>query len=213
MNLLKESKIKQFFPKHTVNAVGKFLILINCIIQCRTVCLYKCRDKIPAVIKGKEQLKPSSNYMLLLRFFRIKHIGEFIEGIGKLLLSIAEIESPYLIIDRTNWKIGKKNVNLLTIGGLCKHVFLPLQWLQLDKEGSSNVEERKNLLNSLIDLFAWAGKQTKGLILLADREFIGTRWFEYLLSKDISFVIRMKEKTYADLSTVTGKKNFAQVLM
>jgi len=211
--LTQSDKIKQFFPRHNINAVGKFLLLINIIIQSRTVCLYKCRDKIPAMMNQKDQIKPGSNYMLLIRFFKIKRIEEFIEGVCQLLISIAQVEQNYLIIDRTNWKIGVKNVNLLTIGGLWQNAFLPLQWLQLDKRGNSNVEDRKKLLDKIIGLFEWAGKTVKGLILLADREFIGTQWLEYLLSKEISFVIRLRENMYGELATITGKKNFAQVLM
>jgi len=214
MKLLTQSdKIKQFFPMHTINAVRKFLLLINCIIQSRTVCLYKCRDKMPAIRGSNDQVKPGSNYMRLIRFFKIKFIEEFIEGICQLLISMAQMEKDYLIIDRTNWKIGMKNVNLLTIGGLWENTFLPLQWLQLDKKGNSNVEDRKKLVDKLVGLFEGAGKKVKGFILLADREFIGTLGLEYLLSKEISFVIRLRENMYGELATATGKKNFAQVLM
>lgn len=206
MKLLTSSdKIKQFFPRHNINAVGKFLLLINCIIQSRTVCLYKCRDKIYTIRPGNE-VKPGSNYMVLIRFFKIKFIEEFVDGISQLLISISQIDQNYLIIDRTNWKIGVKNVNLLTIGGLWNNTFLPLQWLQLDKRGNSNVEDRKKLTEKLIGLFEWADKTVKGLILLADREFIGTQWLEYLLSKNISFVIRLRENMYGELATVNGKK-------
>jgi hypothetical protein len=214
MNLLTNSdKIKQYFPKHSTNAVEKLLLLINCIIQSRTVCLYKCRDKMAAMRTPAKQVKAGSNYMRLIRFFKIKFMEEFIEGICQLLIHTAQIEKEYLILDRSNWKIGTKNVNLLTIGGLWQHAFLPLQWLQLDKRGNSNTADRKKLLDHLIRLFEWAGKTVKGLILLADREFIGSAWLEYLVAKEISFVIRLRENMYGELTTATGKKNFAQVLM
>src|SRR5437879_5057463 len=80
--LTSTSKIKQFFPMHGINAVGKFILLINCIIQSRTVCLYKCRDKIPAIRGSNNEVKPGSNYMRLIRFFKIKFIEEFVEGIS-----------------------------------------------------------------------------------------------------------------------------------
>jgi len=213
MKLLTQSKIKQFFPNHSSNAVEKLLLLINCIIQCRTLCLYKCRDKVGAINSTKAKVKPESNYMLLIRFFKIKLLEEFLEGISHLLLSIAQIDQNYLIMDRTNWKIGIKHVNLLTIGGLSNGSFIPLQWLQLGRAGNSNLENRKKLIDKLIGLFQWAGKSVKGLILLADREFLGNRWLEYLVSKEISFVIRLRQNMYGELATVAGKKNFAQVLM
>lgn len=41
---------------------------------------------------------------------------------------------------------------------------------------------------------------------MADIEFIGQTWFEYLLSKDFSFVIRLREKMNFYLQTVAVKK-------
>lgn len=213
MKILTQSKIKRFFPNHSTNAVDKFILLINCIIQCRTLCLYKCRDKVGVLNSSKAKVKPESNYMTLIRFFKIRFLEQFLEGIGHLLISIAQVEQNYLIMDRTNWKIGIKHVNLLAIGGLWNGSFIPLQWLQLGRAGNSNLDDRKKVIDKLIDLFQWAGKSVKGLILLADREFVGNRWLEYLVSKEISFVIRLRRNMYGELATVAGKKNFAQILM
>lgn len=48
------------------------------------------------------------------------------------------------------------------------------------------------LIDQVVDLFPWAGKSIKGLILLADGEFIGNQLLEYLFSKEISFVISLR---------------------
>ena len=204
--LTDRDKIIRFFPNHTRKMVMNFLLIINCIVQSRTVCLYKCRDKVSTVNGKKRKNKANSDYVRLIRFFKMERLVEFIGGINKLLVSIVEIELPYLIMDRTNWKIGGKNVNLFTIGGLLSNTFLPLYWLQLNKRGNSNFEERKNLMEHFITLLKWAGKSIEGMILLADREFIGDKWFEYLLSLKISFVIRLRENMYGELATITGKK-------
>lgn len=73
----------------------------------------------------------------------MKNIELFILGIQNLLTSISKIDSTYIIVDRTNWKRGIKNINLLTIGGLSSGIFLPLCWTQLDKQGNSNFDDRK----------------------------------------------------------------------
>lgn len=211
--LTEPDKIKRFFPMHTNKMVNNFLLILHCIIQSRTVCLYKCRDKVSLARGHKSSVKAGSDYTRLIRFFKMKMSVEFITGIRQMLLSLVQLEHPYLIMDRSNWKIGSKNVNLLTIGGLLSGVFMPLHWLQLNKRGNSNFAERKKLMEYFIGLLEWAGKPTEGLVLLADREFIGDKWFEYLISRRISFVIRLREKMYFDLSTITGKKNFAQVPM
>jgi hypothetical protein len=87
---------------------------------------------------GKSIAGTESNYKRLLRFYGMKGIEVFCEGIFMLILSLLKINSPYLIMDRTNWKIGKKNVNIPALGVLISGVFIPLCWRQLDKRGNSN---------------------------------------------------------------------------
>lgn len=214
MNTFTEmDKIKIFFPHHTKKMVKNFLLIIGCIVQCRTVCLYKCRDKVKEVEGRKQKVKAESDYTRLIRFFKMDMIIEFITGIRQMLLSITCFNEQYLIMDRSNWKIGSKNVNLLTIGGLLENVFMPFYWIQLNKRGNSNTEERKRIIALSIGLLKWADKFIEGLILLADREFIGSDWLAYLCSQRISFVIRLRENMYGELSTKKGKKNFIKVAM
>ena len=191
-------------------------MIVECIMIGRTVCLYKCRDKVPQLVNSKKKAVKGKNksetanenacYRRLIRFFKMKEIDDFIEGIRLLMMSITEMDLTYLIIDRSNWKRGKKNINLLTIGTLMTNIFIPFYWIQLDKRGNSNFEDRKSLINQFAGLARKAGKSIKGSIVLADREFIGRLWFEFLLSKELSFVIRLKEKMYFDLQTCAGKK-------
>jgi len=181
---------------------------MTCILQSRTVCLYKCRDKVNS---GKK-ININTGYVRLIRFFKMKHIEDFITGIRSLMMAVTEIDLEYLIVDRTNWKRGVKNFNLLTIGNLMKNVFMPIYWIQLNKRGNSNTGDRKALIERLSTLVEKAGRTIKGSILLADREFIGQLWFEYLLSKRLSFVIRLREKMYFELQTYEGKKNFIKVV-
>ncbi len=130
-----------------------------------------------------------------------------------MMVAVTEFDLKYLIVDRTNWKRGTKNFNLLTIGNLMQNIFMPLYWIQLNKRGNSNTEDRKTLIEGLSDLIEKSGKIIRGSILLADREFIGQLWFEYLLSKQLSFVIRLREKMYFELQTYEGKKtSFVKVV-
>jgi len=210
MNLL-ANKVKRFFPEHTMPCIKNFILLMETIVQSRTVCLYKCRDKV-GQINTSHTAQVNSSYMRLIRFFKMKHVEKFITGIRSLMLSISEADLTYLIVDRSNWKRGKKNFNLLTIGNLLSNVFAPLYWIQLNKRGNSNTADRKALIEGLIELLDKFGKTIEGSILLADREFIGATWFEYLSGKNISFVIRLREKMYFELQTHTGKKNFIKVV-
>lgn len=182
---------------------------MNSIIQCRTVNLYKCRDK---VFNKKEKQSLTNAYVRLVRFFKMKHIEEFILGIRSMIMDMTEIDLTYLVMDRSNWKRGTKNINILTIGNLMQNTFLPLHWKQLNKRGNSNLDDRRALIAGLAEGLGKYGKSISGSILLADREFIGQQWFEFLLTMKISFVIRLREKMYFELQTVTGKKNFVKVV-
>jgi len=93
-----------------------------------------------------------------------------------------------LVLDRTNWKFGTKNINILMLGVSYKNVAFPLMFKMLDKRGNSHTAERIELIKNYI---AWFGKDTINC-LLADREFIGEKWLEYLNQEKISYHIRIR---------------------
>jgi len=92
-------------------------------------------------------------------------------------------------MDRTNWKLGKLNINILVIGIVHKGVAFPIVWVSLSKQGNSNTAERIDLMQRFIDIFSIE----KIKYLTADREFIGHQWFAYLLENLIHFRIRIRE--------------------
>ena len=134
----------------------------------------------------------------------MKKIDDFCSGIFMLLVSLVELTGVHLILDRTNWKVGDKNINILTLGLLHNDCFIPLCWQQMSKRGNSNFSERENLMNRFIGLWQKAGKSIANMVLVADREFIGPDWYNYLSDKKLSFVFRLKENMCFDL--VKGKK-------
>lgn len=69
----------------------------------------------------------------------------------------------------------------------------------LDRAGNSGAKERIALVERFIATF---GKARIGL-LLGDREFIGAEWLNYLIERDIPFVIRMRAGLRA--TTVEGR--------
>jgi len=76
-----------------------------------------------------------------------------------------------LVLDRTNWKFGTKNINILMLGVAYKNVAFPLMFSMLDKRGNSNTQERIDLIKKYLD---WFGGHTIDC-LLADREFVGDK--------------------------------------
>ena len=93
-----------------------------------------------------------------------------------------------LVMDRTNWKFGTKNINILMLGVCYKNVAYPLMFKMLDKRGNSSTGERKELIDKYIK---WFGKETINC-LLADREFVGEKWINYLNGKHVRYHIRIR---------------------
>ena len=200
-------EIKSYFPKHSMAVVRTMLILAQSILQLRTVCLYKCKDKV-GEITGNKSTKVSSHYKRLLRFFEINKVITFCEEAFMFVLSLIGIESNLIVLDRTNWKIGRKNVNILTLGILFKGCFIPLCWQQLNKRGNSNFQERALLVNRFLRWWKKSGQQIKEMVMVADREFIGVEWITYLRLIELHFVVRLKENMYFELckQNITKKK-------
>jgi Transposase DDE domain. len=72
-------------------------------------------------------------------------------------------------------------------------------WKSLPKQGNSSTAERMALMERFISLLGLE----KLICLVADREFIGAKWFSYLIKETILFRIRIKNDTR--VSTRRGK--------
>lgn len=140
-----------------------------------------------------------SHYKTILRFFLMKNVQHFCDGIFYLIFSMFHIDTNQIVLDRTNWKIGKKNVNILTLGVVFLNCFIPLCWQQMDKRGNSNFNERQILMDRFIRLWELIGKNISGMVLIADREFIGPHWLSYLSQNHLLYVFRLKDNMYFEL--------------
>lgn len=136
--------------------------------------------------------KTESSYKRIQRFFRSFAIDFTV--IAWLVVKMLPIgDSPWILtMDRTNWKLGKKNINVLILGIAYRGIAFPLIWVLLPKRGNSNTRERISLLNRFICIFSlW-----KIQCLTADREFLGEEWFGYLVASAIPFRIRIRENMW-----------------
>jgi hypothetical protein len=135
--------------------------------------------------------KRDSRYRRLQRFF--SNVEFDLDKLGLFLVSLffESDDAMYLALDRTNWKYGKKNVNILVLAAVYRGVAIPIRWKLLDKQGNSNTEERTKIVSDFIEVFG--SHRIAGL--LGDREFIGKEWFKYLQNCGMPFVMRIKENT------------------
>jgi hypothetical protein len=97
-------------------------------------------------------------------------------------------EKLILSIDRTYWKFGQTDINILMLGVVYNGVAFPLIFSMLNKRGNSNSQERIDLVNRFIRLF---GKDAIESIV-ADREFIGEKGLGFLNSEDLRYCIRIR---------------------
>lgn len=97
-----------------------------------------------------------------------------------------------LSMDRTNWKFGKLNINILTIGISWRGTAIPLIWMMLNKRGQSNQAERIEILGRLL---SYLDTEQKNRIryLLMDREFAANQWLSYLHKQPFYIIIRIRK--------------------
>ena len=157
--------------------------LVGGLIQVRSVNLRKLACSLP----GLAQL--DSHYRRLQRFFS----SGFSPGVFTELI-VSKIVRPgqpqVLVMDRTHWKRGRTDVNVLCVGLVYQGVAIPLAYQSLQKPGNSNTDERKRLLTQV-----WTYLEARVCCVVADREFIGRDWFTFLLEQPIDFVIRLRGNT------------------
>lgn len=136
---------------------------------------------------------PDSRYKRLKRFLvQIKFVPQHLSLILLEIMEISSTQKLTLILDRTNWKFGKKNCNILFLSVAHKGIAIPLFWTILteQKQGNSTSNDRIEIIELFVSCF---GKERIDCIL-GDREFIGKEWINWLKNEKINFVLRLKEK-------------------
>ena len=160
-----------------------FCVLVVGVLLSRTVnlshlaCMFPTRAAI------------ASNYRRLQRFFE----QVILDGsqLARVIVRIAGVGSgPWLLaLDRTCWKFGRYDINILMLAIIHKGIAIPVMWDVLGRAGNSTTAQRSALLSRFCAVFGEAA--IAGLI--ADREFIGTAWMTSLAERDIPFILRIKD--------------------
>ncbi len=171
---------RQFeLSNHRLTTLGA---LVSGCIASRTVNL----SHIAGLVPGRAQI--ASRYRRLQRFFQ--HVQLDDGAVARTIVSMLGLRPPFtLCLDRTNWQSGKTDINILVLAIAGKKARIPLLWTMLDGRGCSDTAERIALISRFCEVF---GKDAIAA-LVADREFIGAQWFDFLVETDIPFVIRVKQ--------------------
>lgn len=197
-NPLAIGEIKNFFSYHRICLVKTLLLLVNCILLSNSCNLNKAKKK-GSIVLGKF-IKPKNVYKRFIRFFKMKGIEGFTMGVLQLVLHLVDSrlgkQDHYCFaIDRTNWQLGRLNINILFVGYVLDNgCFIPLYFSLLNKKGNSSQLERIDLFKEL----DWFFSQFTNIeiVVVGDREFIGIDWFYYLSKCNLDFVLRTRRKDY-----------------
>ena len=162
--------------------LGCFVSLLLALLQVKQMNL----TLLVLAINDTTQLE--SRYRRLQRFFQFTRFDY--DAIARMIMQMFGFnEQPfYLTLDRTNWKWGQKNLNILFLAVVYKGTAIPIYWLVLNKQGNSNQRERIAQMNRFISQFG--SHLIQGI--LGDREFIGQHWWDWLHTHRIPFFMRMK---------------------
>ena len=99
--------------------------------------------------------------------------------------------ATHLVLDGTSWETPAGPVHLLVLCVIYDGVAVPILWQDLAKKGASSFPERRALFDR-----AFAQYDLRGMCLLADREYVGEAWFNYLAANGLDFCIRSRDYAY-----------------
>lgn len=159
-----------------------FVLMISALCKVQTVGFEKLASAFDC------QADTSSSLRRIQRFMAAYLLDT--DLIARLIFGLLPHKPPFrLAMDRTNWKFGQQNINVLVIAVIYQGVAFPLLFKLLPKAGNSNTSERIELIERFIRLF---GHSTLDC-LTADREFVGEKWIKYLNERQIRYYIRIRE--------------------
>lgn len=182
----KDIQLLTLFKAHFSGHLNLARIRLICMFI-NALCKVKSVNYVKLSAGFDTSVDASSSYRRIQRFMALADLSMI--WVAKLVFSLLpEKEALVLSIDRTNWKFGDKNINILMLGVSYKNVAFPIMFKMLDKRGNSNTCERIALVQDFIDCF---GKDCIDS-LVADREFVGEQWLNFLNLNNIRYFIRIR---------------------
>lgn len=193
----KSSELVSIFHEQTgwnLARVKFFVLFISALCKVQTVSF----EKLATAFDSKAGT--SSSLRRIQRFIAAYLLDN--DLIARLIFRLLPHKPPFrLAMDRTNWKFGQQNINVLVVAVVYHGVAFPLLFKLLPKFGNSNTNERIELIERFIHLF---GSESLDC-LTADREFVGEKWIKYLNNNRIRYYIRIRENFWV-LQPHNGKQ-------
>ena len=151
-------KILSSFLDWNKSRVNFLAQILQALFYVRSVNLTQIAEAFQTTAKGE------SSYRRIQRFF--KEFSFDMSFIVVLVLNFFTLDGKFtLIMDRTNWKWGKKHINIFMLSVEHFGIGIPLFWMVLDSAGNTKTTERIKLLKRVIKRFGVERIE----VLLADR--------------------------------------------
>jgi hypothetical protein len=104
-------------------------VLLVGLVNCRTVNLSHLASQFPG------DAKHESDYRRLQRFFQFVHLDGDVAA--RLIMQILNLNRLRLLsFDRTNRRLGSRDVNILVVAIVTRRFRVPLMWTLLDRAGN-----------------------------------------------------------------------------
>jgi hypothetical protein len=131
-------------------------------------------------------------------------------------LTLITGQVKFVYVDATEWEFGSVKIHVLVLSADYQGVAIPIFFSVFAHKGVLSEKKRIGFLKKCLLFY-----DLKDKILLADREFIGKEWFDFLHKEGIKFIIRLRKgiyekpvnqvKAYERLQKRALKKGYAQV--
>ena len=127
--------------------------------------------------------KASSKTHRIYRFFR-EFKFDYLQ-VAAFIFSLFGAENYVVAMDRTNWKFGKSDLNILFLVIVIGKISVLIYWQSLPHGGACSAEFMEQFLQRFISHFG----ASKIKYLLADREFMSKKWLNFLIANNIEYKI------------------------
>jgi len=134
INVLSLTLAEFFGERMNLARIKFFGLFISALCKVQTVCFEKLATGFDSEAKVDSSLRRIQRFM-----------SEYIldtDIIAKFIFSMLPHKPPYrLVMDRTNWKFGSTDINILVLAIVYKGVAFPLLYTMMPKFGNSSTQE------------------------------------------------------------------------
>jgi Transposase DDE domain len=180
-------ELQKKLPNQSVWFIKFLVLFMVASIKVGSINLSKLGNGMDNSAKKLSNLRTISRYLYDYKWC--------LDSISKLIMSYLPNRDRFvLLMDKTSWKFGRFEFNILMLAVAYEGIAIPLLWTLLNddkgngKDGVSTEQERIDLMERFKELFGFGNIEH----LSADREFIGSKWFGYLKRNNIGINIRIR---------------------